>query len=69
MLAQIAQLTGGQYFPAQSVADLHTIYDSIDPRIEFRNQQTELTAILAGFGLVLLLAGALASLAWTGRIP
>jgi hypothetical protein len=29
----------------------------------------ELTAVFAGVGLVLLLAGALASLFWLGRLP
>lgn len=69
LLERIAQVTGARYFTAQSAEDLTTIYDSIDPRIEFRNQSTELTAVLAGFGIVLLLVGGVASLAWTGRVP
>lgn len=69
LLARVAQVTGGQYFPAQSADQLASIYDSIDPRIEFKNQATELTAFVAAFGLVVLLLGGIASLAWTGRIP
>lgn len=69
LLARVAQLTGGAYFSAQSAGDLQQVYDNIDPRIEFRNQVTELTALVAAAGLVVLLLGALASLAWTGRVP
>ena len=69
LLRQVALVTGGEYFAAQSAADLPGIYDSLDPRVTFRNQATELTAIIAGFGMLVLLVGGLASLAWTGRLP
>ncbi len=69
MLEQIAQVTGGQYYDAQSGAQLQAIYDELDPQVTLKLQSTELTSILAGFGLALLLIGALTSLAWTGRLP
>ncbi len=69
LLGQIAQVTGGRYFSAESAADLQSIYDTLDPRVDFRNQLTEVTAFLAAFGLVLILVGGITSLAWTGRLP
>jgi Ca-activated chloride channel family protein len=68
-LEEIAQVTGGQYYAAESGQQLQAIYDELDPQITLKEQSTELTAILAGFGLTLLMLGALASLAWTGRLP
>lgn len=68
-LGEIAQVTGGQYYGAESGARLQAVYDELDPHITLKEQSTELTAILAGFGLTCLVLGALASLVWTGRLP
>jgi Ca-activated chloride channel family protein len=68
-LKEVAQLTGGSYYAAQSTDELQRIYDELDPRLTFKSAPTEVTAILTGFGLILLVIGGLASLAWTGRIP
>jgi Ca-activated chloride channel family protein len=69
LLAQIAALTGGEMFAADSGEQLQAIYDKIHPNITLKEQTTEMTAILGGFGLLLLLMGGLASLAWNGRAP
>jgi Ca-activated chloride channel family protein len=68
LLTQIAQVTGGEYYAADSRAELQAIYDELDPSLTLKPQATELTAFVAGFGLVLLVIGGLASLAWTGRL-
>jgi Ca-activated chloride channel family protein len=69
LLGKIAALTGGQYFAADSGEKLQTIYDEIDPSLTLKPQTTELTAIVGGFGLLLLVIGAVSSLAWNGRLP
>lgn len=69
MLGKIADLTGGTYFGAEDADTLHAIYDHLDTALVVRPEEIELTAVLAGFGLVLLLAGAATSLAWSGRMP
>jgi Ca-activated chloride channel family protein len=69
LLNQIASLTGGQYFVADSGDKLQTIYDELDPSLTLKPQMTELTAIVGGLGLLLLVIGAASSLAWNGRLP
>jgi Ca-activated chloride channel family protein len=69
LLGQIASLTGGQYFAADSGDRLQAIYDEIDPTFTLKPQTTELTAIVGGLGLLLLVIGAVSSLAWNGRLP
>ncbi|HXQ96136.1 MAG TPA: VWA domain-containing protein [Candidatus Acidoferrales bacterium] len=68
-LQQIAQVTGGAYYSAASAQDLRTIYDHLDTQLVIRPQQIELTAVLAGLSVLLLVAGALSSLVWLGRAP
>ena len=69
LLAQIASLTGGEYFTADSRDQLQTIYDEIDPSLTLRPQTTEMTAVFGGIGLLLLVMGGLSSLTWNGRLP
>jgi Ca-activated chloride channel homolog len=69
LLGQIAALSGGQYFTADSRAELQTIYDEIDPNLILKPQTMELTAIVGGLGLLLLVIGGLSSLTWNGRLP
>ncbi len=68
-LQQIAQVTGGAYYSAANAQDLRTIYDHLDTQLVIRPQQIELTAVLAGVSVLLLVAGALSSLVWLGRAP
>lgn len=69
MLKQISQVSGGTYFNAQSQEDLLKVYDNITSQLVIKPQKTEITSILAGAGvLVLLIAGAF-SLFWFSRLP
>lgn len=68
-LGKIADLTGGTYSGAGDADTLLSIYDHLDTALVVRPEQIELTAVLAGLGLVLLVVGAAASLAWSGRLP
>jgi Ca-activated chloride channel family protein len=69
MLQQISQLTDGTYYQAENADQLRSIYDNIDPELVVEPQKTEVTSIFAGASLVLLLFGAVSSLAWFGRVP
>ena len=67
-LQQISQTTGGTYYAASDAQQLRSIYDSIDTQVVLQPQMTEITSILAGASLLLLIAGALTSLLWLGRL-
>ncbi len=46
-----------------------SIYEGIDTRLVVRPETMEVTSLVAGAGLLLLLAGAVSSLLWLGRVP
>ncbi len=68
-LQQVSQVTDGSYFAADNTADLVSIYDNLDTKLIVKPEQIELTGLLAGASLVVLVAGGLTSLLWLGRMP
>jgi Ca-activated chloride channel family protein len=68
-LQQIALLTEGAYYNARSQEDLRAIYDNLDLQLVVRPEETEITALFAGFGLLVLLIGATCSFLWFSRVP
>lgn len=68
-LQQIAQMTGGTYFNAQSAQDLRSIYDNLDPELVIKPEKTEITSVLAGMSIFVWLIGGTISLLWFGRLP
>jgi NADH-quinone oxidoreductase subunit N len=56
-------------YAAEDADTLQSVYDHLDTALIVRPEDIELTAVLAGVGLALLVAGAIASLAWLGRLP
>jgi Ca-activated chloride channel homolog len=68
-LQQISQMTGGTYYSASDAQQLKSIYGNLDTQLVIHSELTELTAIFAGVSVLMLLAGALTSLAWLGRLP
>jgi Ca-activated chloride channel homolog len=68
-LQGIADTTGGTYYAATDAQQLLSIYDNIDTQVALQPQMTEITSLAAGLGLLLLLAGAMTSLLWLGRLP
>ena len=68
-LQQISQVTGGAYYGATDTQQLLSIYNNIDTGLVLQPQLTEITSLFAGAGLLLLIAGALTSLYWLGRLP
>jgi Ca-activated chloride channel family protein len=68
-LQSIAQTTDGKYYAATDAAQLLSIYDNLDTQLILQPQMVEITGLLAGVSLLLLLAGAAASMMWLGRLP
>jgi Ca-activated chloride channel homolog len=67
-LQQIAALTGGSYYNAQSADDLLEIYDSLVPELVVEPEKLEITSLLAGASILLMLMSAGISMAWYSRL-
>ena len=68
-LKQIAEQTGGQYYNASNEHDLRAVYENLSTQLVFREQKTEITAILTAIAAVLSMVAAGLSLFWFNRIP
>jgi Ca-activated chloride channel family protein len=68
LLKQISSLTGGVYYNAQSAQDLLKVYDTLESKLVIKPEKTEVTSILAGAGVFILLIGSAFSLLWLGRL-
>lgn len=69
MLRQIAETTGGAYYGAENQGDLDAVYDDVATRLVIKPEAMEITSVFVGAGVAVLLAGALLSLLWLGRLP
>ena len=68
-LQTISEMTGGDYYNAQNADDLRTIYQNLGTQLVVKPEETELTSILTGVGLLVLLIGGVLSLLWFNRLP
>lgn len=68
-LQRIALLTDGAYYNAQSEDDLRAIYEQLDPQLVIKTEKMEVTSLLAGLSLAILLVGGAFSLIWFSRVP
>ena len=69
-LRQIADTTKGAYYPgSDSGAAATAVYDELGQQLVVRSEPLEVTALVAGLGLLLIAAGGALSLARTGRLP
>jgi Ca-activated chloride channel family protein len=66
-LAQIAQASGGKTFTAADSAKASAVYAHLAVQLGHKKVKREITADVAGGGLVLLLVGGAMSLLWFGR--
>lgn len=69
LLKQIATTTAGTYTNAQSVADLQQVYDGLSSQLVVTGQPVEITALVAGLALAILVLATITSYAWLGRLP
>ncbi|MCH7589161.1 MAG: VWA domain-containing protein [Chloroflexi bacterium] len=68
LLQNIASLTEAEYFNAENEADLTAIYENVDLQFVAHPKKMEITSLLAGLSMIVLLIGAAFSLVWFGRI-
>ena len=66
-LQVIAARTGGVYFYAAQSSDLDASYQNLSSAISWVRERTEVTAIAAGIGALLMIAAGLLSLRWFQR--
>jgi Ca-activated chloride channel family protein len=69
LLRAVAETTGGSYLTGADFAGLALVYDEIRTQLVVRPESMEVTSLLAGLGIAVLLIGGVASLAWFGRLP
>jgi Ca-activated chloride channel homolog len=69
LMAEIASVSGGKAFDAQTADQLSSIYRSLGSQLGSVTRQHEVTWKFAVAGLVLLLGAALGSARWSGRLP
>jgi Ca-activated chloride channel homolog len=67
-LKSISQATGGTYHPASDASQLNGIASSINLRLTVTNEPLPLAGAFIGLALALLAAGALLTVARTGRV-
>ncbi len=67
-LRHVAQMTGGEYHHAGTAEALRSVYRNLGSQMQVSRRDTELTALLALFAALLLVAGAALSLRWFGRV-
>jgi Ca-activated chloride channel family protein len=69
VLQQIASMTDGAYFNAQSAEDLREIYQNLDVQVVVKPEKTEITSVLTGVSMMFMLLGGAFSLVWFSRLP
>lgn len=69
LLQQVATMTQGQYYNAADAEQLEAIYSGLRPQLVLRDESLEVTALLAGVGIVMFLVGGGLSLWWFSRLP
>jgi Ca-activated chloride channel family protein len=68
-LKQVAEITRGEYFRVANAQDVQRIYQSINSRIVMQeHQQTEITSLVLGLGMLWLVLGAGWGVMRTGRV-
>jgi Ca-activated chloride channel family protein len=67
-LAQIASVSGGKTFTAADTAKAKAVYDHLAAQLGHKHVKREITASIAGGGLILLLIGSALSLFWFARL-
>jgi Ca-activated chloride channel family protein len=68
-LRQIANISGGEYFSIGERDELSKVYKSLSGRIGLKKQrEAEITSLVAGIGMTLMILGALLNVMRRGRI-
>ena len=68
ILRALSETTGGAYYNAGNAQDLQRIYRDLQPKLAIKQEEMEITSILAGLGILFFLLGGAFSLLWFGRV-
>ncbi len=68
LLQQVAETTDGSYYQGDDAAGLAAISKTIDLRFKLVSRHSEVSGLFSAAGAVLLVAGALLSVLWFGRV-
>jgi Ca-activated chloride channel family protein len=68
-LERLAKSTNGAYYEAASGEELQKVYQDIGSSVGFRTIRREVSVWFIGFGLLAAFGAAVASLAWSSRLP
>ena len=68
-LAALATATGGRSYTAKSGEELNGVYADIGSQVGFTTERKEVTATIAGLGLLAAVGAAVTSLLWSARFP
>lgn len=69
LMAELAKVSGGSTFSAESAADLSRVYQDIGSEVGYEEVTKETTATWAGYGLVFAVLAALAAVSLGARWP
>ena len=69
VLKRIADETDGDYFRADTEANLKSVYENLSTQLVFKPEQMELTALFTGAASILMLIAGTLSLLWFNRLP
>jgi len=67
-LKQIAYKTDGEYYRAESSHQLNKIYEKLGTELVMQPQRTELTHLLTGLAVILVIIAGILSLLWFNQI-
>ena len=67
-LREIARVSKGKAYTAETAADVNEIYESLGSQLGHENKKRQITSAVTGGGLLLMLAGVAMSLRWFGRL-
>jgi Ca-activated chloride channel family protein len=63
-LKRVAEVTGGEYYPAESAGELQAVFDSLPTYLIMKHEITELTAVFMGLGALLVAIALALARAW-----
>ena len=66
-LARVAEATGGEAFAIEDASELDRVYERLGSQLATEEREVEMTGLVAGGALLLLVSGVAASLRWFGR--
>ena len=66
-LREVARMTGGEYHHAGTAEELRSVYQDLGSRLQVQTRETEITAVLALVGAVLVAVAVVLSGLWFGR--